>query len=107
MERPDFNSILPLLVTSYQQGRLVPFLGAGMSAPTLNLWGDFLKKLEHKARVVDVGANLTLDARAQRACTIIQNQSGRRALLSAVRDALCTCADRDGQSPGQVPDSTL
>jgi len=44
-----FEDILPLLVSTYQQGRLVPFLGAGMSSPTLTLWEKFVDKLEDSA----------------------------------------------------------
>ena len=35
------EDILPLLVSTYQSGRLVPFLGAGMSAPKLTVWNTF------------------------------------------------------------------
>lgn len=30
----EFQQVLPLLVSTYMRGRLVPFLGAGMSVPS-------------------------------------------------------------------------
>lgn len=105
--RADFRDILPLLVSTYRQGRLVPFLGAGMSAPTLTLWKEFVSNLEAQARLCQhtseqspdwkvnsqVGAaELSLDARAQRACTIIQNTYGWDHFPDAVRNALKTPA---------------
>jgi hypothetical protein len=85
-----FEDILPLLVSTYQQGRLVPFLGAGMSAPMLTLWDKFIRKLETRACLNLENSKLTLDAKAQRACTIIQNREGRTGLLKAVCEALRT-----------------
>ena len=49
MRSVEFQEILPLLVSSYQRGRLVPFLGAGMSTPNLTLWEKFVENLEKAA----------------------------------------------------------
>jgi hypothetical protein len=94
-----FEDILPLLVSTYQQGRLVPFLGAGMSAPTLNLWGEFIRRLEVRAELHRHDTGLSPDARAQQACTIIRNKEGRDGLLAAVKEALAS-------HPVIVPEST-
>src|SRR5215475_11861697 len=82
----DFEEILPLLVSTYQKGRLVPFLGAGMSYPRLHLWPGFVENLEEQARRISgiqangaVGPGGTaaradqLTGRAQRAATILRN----------------------------------
>ncbi|MBX7208556.1 MAG: SIR2 family protein [Verrucomicrobiaceae bacterium] len=50
-EYPD-NTIagyLPRLVAEYDRGRLVPFVGAGISAPNCALWGEFIFNLEKEA----------------------------------------------------------
>jgi hypothetical protein len=36
------EDVLPLLVSTYQQGRLVPIWGAGMSAPMLTLSDEWM-----------------------------------------------------------------
>jgi hypothetical protein len=88
---PLFDDLLPLLVSTYQRGHLVPFLGAGMSARKLTLWDEFLAKLEDQAGL-DASEckslKLTLDARAQRASTLIRNRYGRDHFLDSVRIAL-------------------
>lgn len=95
-----FEDILPLLASTYQQGRLVPFLGAGMSAPMLTLWNEFIRKLEERAGLHLQASKLSPDAMAQRACTVIQNRDGRPGLLEAVKEALET-------SRLEVPESTF
>ena len=84
----NLDDLMPLLVSTYQRGRLVPFLGAGMSAPRLTLWKDFVKKLEDYAELP--AATGTPDARAQRACRMIQNRYGRHKFLDDLRNALAT-----------------
>ncbi len=87
----SFDEILPLLVNVYQAGRLVPFLGAGMSANKLTLWPEFLKKLEAEADLDPAKCELTMatpDARAQRARTRIENRYGWNHFLESVRTAL-------------------
>jgi hypothetical protein len=85
-----FEDILPMLVSTYQRGHLVPFLGAGMSAPKLTLWKDFLAKLEKHAGSCSDPDKVSSDARAQRASTIIQNRDGPAGFLATLRDALRT-----------------
>jgi SIR2-like protein len=45
----ELESVLPRLVCAYEAGRLVPFLGAGMSAGACPLWGEFIANLEREA----------------------------------------------------------
>jgi len=80
----------------YQRGRLVPFIGAGMSAYRLALWDDFVCKLESFAglspehAIPDCGKThkLSNDARAQRAYARLQNQHTQERVLELVREAL-------------------
>jgi hypothetical protein len=44
-----FDEILPRLVAAYEVGRLVPFIGAGMSVPTCTGWNEFVRELEAEA----------------------------------------------------------
>jgi len=89
MRSVEFQEILPLLVSSYQRGRLVPFLGAGMSTPNLTLWEKFVENLE-KAAHSDSDAKINPEIRAQRVCTIIRNSKGHAGFLEAVGSALKT-----------------
>lgn len=72
-----FDDILPLLVSTYQQGHLAPFLGAGVSARKLTLWGEFLARFEEQAGLDPLecqSLKITPDARAQRAGALIKNR---------------------------------
>ncbi len=51
LPRRTFEEILPLLVSTYMEGRLVPFLGAGMSVGRIALWDEFVKNLEDEAGI--------------------------------------------------------
>src|SRR5262245_25784401 len=42
----DFTDILPRLVVAYETGRLVPFIGAGMSRPSSVGWSTLIARLE-------------------------------------------------------------
>jgi hypothetical protein len=90
--RREFEDVLPWLVSIYMRGRLVPFLGAGMSAPRLALWDDFVWKLEeqtpHVCHPDASDAKKLLEVRAQRACATIQNAYGRKCFLDTIRCAL-------------------
>ena len=56
---PLDNSLLPNLVTLYQRGLLVPFIGSGMSRPTCTSWNIFLATLAHQAGMDDDARKLT------------------------------------------------
>jgi hypothetical protein len=93
-----FDDISPLLVSAYERGRLVPFLGAGMSAPTCAQWGELVANLERLAGVKppapgDAGAappagNLT--ARADHAAAVLRNQGSTDEFWGKLRKALQT-----------------
>jgi hypothetical protein len=46
MRIPDFETLLPRLVATYEAGRLVPFIGSGMSRPICTDWPTFIGALE-------------------------------------------------------------
>ena len=90
IQAPD---LFPLLASTYAQGHLVPFLGAGMSAPLLNLWKPFVERLEHYAQALGMiqqpaAAQETLEARAERAYSRIRYSAGHEGSLTYIRDAL-------------------
>jgi hypothetical protein len=47
----EFQTVLPRLVCAYEQGRLVPFVGAGLSFPACRLWQPFVDQLEKQAEL--------------------------------------------------------
>jgi len=50
MARLQLEDVLSRLVWSYERGRLVPFIGAGLSHPACRLWCPFVKQLEKAAK---------------------------------------------------------
>lgn len=48
---PNLGDVLPRLVLAYEQGRLVPFIGAGMSVPACHDWEKLVIGLETQAQV--------------------------------------------------------
>lgn len=64
---PDFPTLLPRLVATYEMGRLVPFIGSGMSAPTCNGWPAFIEALERASGMA--GEALTSTTRRE---TLVQ-----------------------------------
>jgi hypothetical protein len=47
----SFDAILPRLATTYESGRLVPFIGAGMSVPACTSWTTLVERLEATAGI--------------------------------------------------------
>ena len=92
----NIEELVPLLASIYQRGRLVPFVGAGMSDPSLPLWDTFLSNLEQDAKAArtahgwppETDGNGPPEVRAQRAKTIIRNLRGEPCFISAVHRAL-------------------
>ena len=82
----SFEDIVPLLVSTYQRGHLVPFIGAGMSAPKLALWKPFVLRLEKDAGIVP--SHPSLDVRAQRAANAIRNNRGRGCFFTSLKEAI-------------------
>ena len=106
----NIEELVPLLASIYQRGRLVPFVGAGMSDPSLPLWHKFLSNLEQDAEAArkahgwpsETAGNGPPEVRAQRAKTIIRNLRGEPCFISAVHRALLP----DGQRAA-VPEQTM
>ena len=46
------------LCAAYDRGRLVPFIGSGMSIPTCTSWGNFVRKLEEQCGIEASGPDL-------------------------------------------------
>lgn len=93
-----FDDMIPLLVSAYERGRLVPFLGAGMSAPACAQWGELVANLERLAGVkpqapddaaaAQPAGNLT--ARADHAAAVLRNQGSTDEFWEKLREALRT-----------------
>jgi hypothetical protein len=47
----SFDQVLPRLVAAYERGRLVPFIGSGMSLPVARSWKGLITGLEEAAGV--------------------------------------------------------
>jgi SIR2-like protein len=47
--RKDFASSLPRLVSAYESGRLVPFVGSGLSVGACTTWPEMIRRLERCA----------------------------------------------------------
>jgi hypothetical protein len=47
--RQDFAQVLPRLVGDYESGRLVPFVGSGMSVGACTNWQTMIERLERSA----------------------------------------------------------
>jgi hypothetical protein len=83
----DIDDMLPLLASSYEAGRLVPFIGAGMSRPKLAGWDTFVDNLEKitPGREPDNGH---LEIRAQRAAATIRNSHTEQQFWEIIAGAL-------------------
>lgn len=95
----DFETVLPRLVATYETGRLVPFIGAGMSRPNCTDWLGLVHKLEHEAGVT-ASAPLEINARpdeiVRRGNAAARSLRAREdgAFVAAMRRAL---VDRGGE----------
>src|SRR5690242_18585625 len=89
-EPANLATVLPRLVSAYESGRLVPFIGAGLSAPACRLWQPFIAELEKAANLpaaVDEGKPESLVMRANRAIARLR-ALGTPTLADKVRAAL-------------------
>ncbi len=93
--------MLPLLASSYEAGRLVPFLGAGMSRRKLAGWEGFVGKLEELADHSPTGGG-HLEVRAQRAAATIRNSHTEEEYLEIIGDALKGEEFDQSAIPGQT-----
>ena len=94
----------------YAEGRLVPFLGSGMSRPVCSGWLDLVSGLEKVAsravgvdhvplpENVDETDDLGLTRRAARALEQLRRQGGEQRAVAAVREALLVSATAEPPS---------
>ncbi len=101
----EHHHMIVRLASCYQQGRLVPFLGAGMSIEQCPDWEDFIIGLENQAFCENStqrgkhNSSTELIRRANKAVRHLQ-LSGSLSLPKAVSSAL------KGKFPGEVPAQT-
>ncbi len=67
-----FDRTLERLVAAYEKGRLVPFIGAGMSVPTCPGWAQFITSLERTAGTRPRSPSAEPDALIRRAHTAVR-----------------------------------
>lgn len=87
----SFETILPRLVSAFEQGQLVPFSGAGLSVPACRLWTDFVGALGEKAGIpFEVGSKTLPDELVMQANKAVARlrARGTNALAKNVREAL-------------------
>jgi SIR2-like domain len=85
-----FETVLPRLVCAYEQGHLVPFVGAGMSTPACRLWGPFVDQLEKQAELESAAKDNEPDRLVMRANRAIGRLRalGTDVLAEKIRKAL-------------------
>jgi hypothetical protein len=106
----DFESALPRLVTLFDQGRLAPFVGLGMSLPTCSTWRQNIDLLAAQARDMDLGMfpNMKRVGRdalprwAHRIVALLKRAAGDE-FPEVMRDALYLKAPSD---PAFIPPQT-
>jgi hypothetical protein len=103
----DFETrVLPRLVATYESGRLVPFIGAGMSRPACTDWPGLVRKLEAKAGLPDappLGDKTPSDEIIRRGNNAVRTLKARKA--GAFTDAMShALLDQGGAQP---PDQTV
>jgi hypothetical protein len=80
----SFDEILPRLVAAYECGRLVPFIGSGMSMPAAVSWGDLVSNLEKTA---NIGSAVNVDRCKEREDYIRRANAAVRTLKSLASNA--------------------
>jgi hypothetical protein len=83
----QIDEMLPLLVSRYEAGRLVPFLGAGMSRKKLTGWEGFVDNLE-KCAYNETTSGTHPEVRAQRAAATIRNSHNEEDFWGIIAGAL-------------------
>jgi hypothetical protein len=73
----NIEEMLPLLASSYMAGRLVPFIGAGMSRRKLAGWEGFVQNLE-KVAFQSPELSGHIEVRAQRAIAALRNSKDEK-----------------------------
>lgn len=83
----SFDEVLPRLVASYRKGKLVPFTGSGISAPSIPTWEGFIKKL---APTIDQEKKYTsaqLISISEEVITDLQRKGGEQ-FIKAIKESL-------------------
>ena len=83
----DLEQMLPLLASSYMAGRLVPFIGAGMSRKKLAGWEGFVQYLEKEACQSPEPSH-HIEVRAQRAIAALRNSKDEKEFRNILTEAL-------------------
>jgi hypothetical protein len=99
----DIEEMLPLLASSYTAGRLVPFIGAGMSRRKLAGWEGFVQNLEKEVAIQSPELSGHIEVRAQRAIAALRNSCDDEGFRATLTEAL---KGEDFDKPGP-PDQTL
>jgi hypothetical protein len=105
---PDFETLLPRLVATCEVGRLVPFIGSGMSRRTCTDWPTFVAALEAAAGQSEPGkldSTTARDLLIRRANSAVRTLKRREegAFAQAIRASLVS----QGPGTGMVPPQTL
>lgn len=89
-EGARIETVLPRLAAAYDRGLLVPFIGAGLSAPTCRLWDQFIPALEELAGVRTQNGSAIPDELVQRGNRAIRRLRAlsKAEVAAAVRTAL-------------------
>jgi SIR2-like domain len=104
---PKFETVLPRLIATYESGRLVPFIGSGMSQRICTDWATFIRQLENASG----GAKAArLDSKTPREVLIRRANNAVRTLklgaagafAKAVREGLLS----KGVDPQAIPPQT-
>lgn len=107
MQPLEFEQILPRLLATYEEGRLVPFIGAGLSVPVARGWEGLIEGLERSADVRRRPPGRGADAKTppeelvRRANTAVRRLRARdpKRLVQEVRAALY---GESGRPPAQT-----
>lgn len=107
MPVPTFETLLPRLVATYEAGRLVPFIGSGMSRPAVADWATFVHKLEIEAprtRASPIKSTTSRDELIRRANSAVRALKGAEAtkFAEAIRAGLISDETNRRSIPSQT-----
>jgi hypothetical protein len=105
-----FEDVLPRLVTSYEAGRLVPFIGAGMSRRACADWRTLVEKLERRSWGKEQRSGPPPEKRddneSPQGMIRRANAAVRRLKSRGLDDGLAAMADAVIDEGGEVPPQT-
>jgi hypothetical protein len=101
---PDFDTVLPRLVATYESGRLVPFIGSGMSAQVCKAWPAFIEGLEKASDIPGppLDADTPREVLVRRANLAVRKlkRAAPGKFAAAVRESLLA---KPGEEPAPLP----